>query len=445
MLLAWPALAWSNEVCYTPTFAINEQYNSNVLLAVTPENVREDYISILSPGLELSDRSQRFDSLLSLHWDDLLYSRNNDLNSIDQHYNGSVRYAATERLRFSADAGYQKVSNPSLGAASAPPAPGPGTIVVVVPSVGGGGSSGGGGSGAGGGSGGGGNAASSGTSVAVAAPPLVAMPVESVSASAGVEYQISELASLSAMYRFGWDSYEQPQYRDSSHDAQAGLVVDMGRFVPRLKGRLNAEYSQYQLPNTRTINAMGTVGFSYDMSEKWSLLADGGYRRTDTETSANILVPFGSQFPFPQFIVVQDTLDQTTRDKVGHFALNYTGLKTGAELSYTHDFTMAYLASGHQAPAERKEVSAVGRYSMTGRLSFLLKAWYADYSTDHVFTQSQMSVSPSIRYDLTRDLALDAYYERLKVDYAASGIAHRDLFFIRLSVRFPYCSSCQYR
>lgn len=230
------------------------------------------------------------------------------------------------------------------------------------------------------------------------------------------------------------------QYRDRSHDAQAGLVIDLGKDLPRVKGRLNTGYSQYLLPDFRTINVMGTIGFSYDVSEVWGILVDGGLRRTDSEIFVNQLVPNG----------VKERLDQTEIGGTGHLSLNYKGEYTGAELSYIQDFTMAYLASGHQTPAERKALSFTAQHKITRELSALLTAGYTRYTADRVLTQSNISISPLIRYDLVqmsgeRDLALEASYEHTRIDYMASGSAYRDLYFIRLSVRFPYCSSSQYK
>jgi hypothetical protein len=442
LMLACPALVWGDEICFVPSLAVNEEYNSNILLATEADNVRKDYITIISPGFEMADRTERFDSLLSLRLDRLQYSRNEELNATNQHYSGSIRYAATPLLNVSAEAGYTKDSNPSLWSATSSSSLPPGTVVPVlpvlpppptpIPTTGNSNT-------------GGGN-----TSASMTTLPLVASPVQRISSSVSMDYRMTETTSLSAMYRFGWSSYEIPRYRDTSHDAQAGLVIDLGKYLPRVKGRLNTGYSQYLLPDLRTINVMGTIGFSYDVSETWSILVDGGLRRTDTEIFVNQLVPYGNQTPPTALISVRERLDHTERGGTGHLSLNYKGEYTGAELSYIQDFTMAYLASGRQAPAERKALSFTVRHQITRELSALLAAGYTTYTSAHVLTQNNVSISPIIRYDLAqmsgeRDLALEASYEHTRIDYTASGTAYRDLYFIRLSVRFPYCSSSQYK
>lgn len=459
LLLACPTLVRGNEICYVPSLAVNEQYNSNILLATEGGNVLKDYITIISPGFEMTDRTARLDSLLSVQLDRLNYARNEEFNETNQHYGGSVRYAASPVFSVSVGAGYSKDANPSLqpvNRSSSLPSTGisktgrentsslttpasttgisdtvgvdTASTTILIPSTGDS------------------NPSGSNTSPSTTLS-LVTSPVQRVSSLASMDYQMTETTSLSVMYRFSWSSYEVPQYRDTSHDADAGLVIDLGKYFPRLKGRLNTGYSQYLLPNLRTINVMGTIGFSYDISETWSILVDGGLRRTDTQITVNQLVPSGNQTP-P--ISVGEQLDNTEKAGTGNLSLNYKGEYTGANLSYVQDFTMAYLASGRQAPAERKAFSFTARHQFTRELSAFLAAGYTTYTAAHVLTQTNISISPIIRYDIVqwrgeRDLALEASYEHTRIDYTAAGTATRDLYFIRLSLSFPYCSSSQYK
>jgi hypothetical protein len=448
LLLACPAIVRGDEICFVPSLAVNEQFNTNILLATQAENVRKDYITIPSPGFEMTDRTAQLDSMLSLQLDRLQYSRNEELDATNQHYSGSIRYSATPRLNFSAEAGYTKDSNPSLG---------PATSSSSLPHTGNSNTGGGNASAStilipitGDSNTGGGNTTAStspipttgisntgvGNAPASTTLPLIASPVERIWSSASMDYRMTETTSLSAMYRFGWSSYESPQYRDTSHDAEVGFVIDLDKYLPRVKGRLNTGYSQYLLPNLRTINVMSTIGFSYDVSEAWSILVDGGLRRTDSEIT--------------DIFVVNERQDQIERGGTGRLSLNYKGDYTGAELSYIQDFTMAYLASGRQAPAERKALSFTARHQISREWSALLTAGYTTYTAARVLTQNNVSISPIIRYDLVqmsgeRDLALEASYEHTRIDYTAAGTAYRDLYFIRLSVRFPYCSSSQYK
>jgi len=451
LLFAFTAMARGAEICFVPSLAVREEYNSNILLSTDADYVRKDYITTLSPGFEWADRTERLDPMLSLRLDRHLYSRNDELNATDQQYSGSVRYAATPLLSISAGAGYQKTFNPSLDTGPAFPGPQPGMVFSNTSSGGGTGSGGSGTGTGGGGPTGSSNTAGGSTSASATTLPFAASPFQRINSSVSAGYQLTEQTSFTAGYQYGWDSYENPQYRDTTHDAQAGLVVDLGAYLHRVKGMLNTGYSQYLIygqnvvPDSRTINVAGTIGFSYDISETWSTHMDGGYRRTDAETFVNQGVPNGTEL-----IVVRERLDNTETAGTGDFSLNYNGQYTSAGLSYVQDFTMAYLASGHRAPAEREALSFTARHQMTRELSVSLTAGYTRYISEHVLTQTSVNLSPLIRYDLfqmsgERDLALEASYEHARIDYTVSGTAYRDLYFIRLTARFPYCSSSQYK
>jgi len=410
--LACPALVWGNEICFVPNLAANEQYNNNILLVTNAGNVMNDFITILSPGLDITDKTARLDTMLSLRLDELYYARNNDLNATNQSYSGSVRYASTPLLNISADAGYAKNSNPSLG--------------IGTPS--------------------------SNQKSGAENPPaptqnlhFVAEPIQRVTSSASMDYRMTEMTSFSALYRFTWDSYTEPQYRDKTDEADAGLVIDLGKYLPRMSGRLNAGYTQFILPEFTSNNVWGTIGFSYDISEAWHILVDAGLRRTETDISVNqpVITPATS-------INVVQQLEQTERGSTGQATLKYQKEYTDAELAFNQDFALTYLASGRQAPAERRAYSFTARQQITRELSALLTAMYSTYTVANVITQRNFEVSPFIRYELVqwhgeRDLAIEASYDHMRIDYPVSGRVHRDLVSIRLSLRFPKCSSSQYK
>jgi predicted porin len=273
----------------------------------------------------------------------------------------------------------------------------------------------------------------------------VAVPVERITSAVSADYHLTENTMLTAGYRYRWSSYEEPQYRDTSHDIQAGLAADLGKHLPRVKGRLNTSYSRYLLPDSRTINVKGTIGFSYDVSETWSIFVDGGLRRTDSELFLDEWVPFGPDAE----IKVREQRDNTAWGRVGQLSLNYKGEYTAAELLYIKDLT---LASGLQAATDSDGLSLSARYRITYELSAFLTASYSMFRSDpaqgadHVIRQNNISISPSVRYDLSRNLTLEASYERTRINYLASNTeANRHAYFIRLSARFPRCSSSQYK
>ena len=101
--------AFADEFKLTPSLAVKEEYNDNVLYTRT--NVQSDFITTISPGLALRDRTERMDIYLSGRLDRRLYSSQTDLNATDQYYQGAGKYALSPRLNLSGKAFYSDDAN----------------------------------------------------------------------------------------------------------------------------------------------------------------------------------------------------------------------------------------------------------------------------------------------------------------------------------------------
>ncbi len=444
LLLVCPAIARGDELCFIPSVALMEQYNSNILLVPEADGVIKDYITTISPGFDLTNKTERLDSLLSLRLDRMQYSKYDYLSATNESYNGTVRYAVTPLLNVSAGAGYIRDANLSLETGPAFPGPPPGTVITTPtsppepepvtssppasnPNS---------------------NANTSGVISAGPAFPLAALPVKSITSSESAGYQLTEKTLLTGQYQYVGSTYEQPRYRDTSNDVQLGLVTDLGTYLPQVKGIMNVDYSQYLVPDARTSNVEGSIGFSYNISETWSILAEGGLRRTVSDQFLDVLVPLGSQTPPTSFVVAAVRLNNAAWGQVGNLSLNYKDEYTDAQISYTKNLT---LASGLQSATDENDLQFTARYRITYELSASLTAEYTTYRSPEqnaavVINQQNISFSPLIRYDFSQDLALEATYQQIRIGYqAASTEANRQLYYIRLTARFPYCSSCQYK
>ncbi|HUI45147.1 MAG TPA: hypothetical protein VL122_04015 [Nitrospirota bacterium] len=436
LLLVCPSLARGDEICFIPSMALKEEYNSNIMLVPEANGVIKDYITTLSPGFDLTDKTDRLDSLLSLRLDRLQYSKYDYLSATNQSYNGTVRYAATPLFTLSAGAGYTRIANlslytgsaysPSVGTVSSGGNSSPPPVPVTSPPTAG-------------------NSNSGGVIIASPALPLVALPVQSTTASMSTGYQLTEKTSLLSQYQYVGSSYQQPYYRATSYDVQAGLTTDFSEYLPRVKGLLNTEYSQYLLPDSRTINVAGSIGFSYAVSETWSVLAQGGIRRTESEQFLNTWVPNGNP---GSSTLVRERLNNIAWGQVGNLSLNYQGEYMDAHLMYTKDLT---LASGLQSATDENDLQIAATYKISYELSVSLSAEYTTYQSPEqnaavVVNQRDISISPVIRYDFSRDLALEATYQQIRIDYHTENTeANRQSYFLRLTARFPYCSSSQYK
>ena len=101
--------ATGGEFKLTPSLDAKEEYNDNIYSSST--DTQKDFITTLSPGLALTDRTERMDLSLLGRLDHRLYSSHSDLNATDQYYEGTGKYAFTPRLNLSGKALYSVNSN----------------------------------------------------------------------------------------------------------------------------------------------------------------------------------------------------------------------------------------------------------------------------------------------------------------------------------------------
>lgn len=386
--LSWPSLLPANDFRLVPSISLKEDYNDNIFF--TKENVRSDYLTTISPGIELVNRTGRLDANLLVRLDRIEYMDNRDAAGTNQTYSGKVRYLFTPLSSISAEAGYVRNTNPTLSTATT------GTVIAAV-------------------------------------------PWNHFTSSLSYESQITEKAAATASYAYGRDYFDKSGYAGgTSHDVSVGYIYDIGKYLPALKGRMNAGYSYYNSSDTRIDNVMGTVGFSWDISEIWSILVNGGARHTWSEFSV-----YQPQQVNPYFYEMQKVEKKTDGwGWVAKASLQYKGEYGNADLSYTRDLTPAYSMDG---AAERNALTLSTQYRLTYELSLLFSAGYytlksdkAEFSTQ-VIDERTYRVNTGLRYEFSNDIAMDASYEYMRVDYPSEKTdANRNIFSIRLYMKHTF-------
>lgn len=385
LLVSFPAFAWGDDFSLVPSFSVQEQYNSNIFLTAT--GIKNDFITTLSPGVEMVDRTGRLDTDLSLHLDQLEYASSQGLNATNQMYNGSLRYLVSPLFGVSAGAGYTRNSNPTLGTTLS-------TNIVTT-----------------------------------------AVPWNHISYSLSSDYQFTEKTAGSVSYTYGRDYYQSSQFlSDTTQNVNAGLVYDLGKYIPTVKGRMNVGYSYYYYPGNRLDSVMGTVGFSKDFNEVWSVQADAGIRNTWSAIIIPIqIIGFGS---------INVPVNTEGLGWVGDMSLNYNGELGSASLTYNRSLTPAY---GLNGAAEQNALSLATRYRFSYELSasfstsyFTLKSLASQFSAQEI-DQQTFNINPRVRYEFSKDMALESSYEYDVINNPASNSkTKRQLFSVRFYVQHPF-------
>jgi predicted porin len=233
----------------------------------------------------------------------------------------------------------------------------------------------------------------------------------------------------------------------------AGVIYDLGQYLPTMKGMLNIGYSHYLFPDSSNDSVMGTVGFSQDLNEIWSILFDAGVRHTWSEISVTEIVTEVEKFDSTTIITeipIRKELNNDNWSWVAGASLNYKGEYLNGSLAYDRDITVA---SGLGGAAERNALTISARYRLTYELSVLLTGGYYTFKSDasdfsaYEIDQRIFSIYPSIRYEFSKNMAIEASYGYTRVhnpagvttDNNLSGTdAERHIALIRLYYQHPF-------
>lgn len=395
VLLSCPSLVWGNEFRLIPSISIKEEYNDNIFFLT--DDVRNDFITTVSPSLEMVNNTEKLETNLLARLDRFDYADNREISETDQLYQGTFRYRATSLFGISAEAGYVRDSQPGRDI---------GTSGIILSTV----------------------------------------PRNRYKASLSADYQLSEKTAVGLSYTFGRDDYESTRYTDYiSHDVNAGLVYDMGRYFQRVKGRVNLGYSNYVFYDSRIDSVMCTAGFSRALSEKGSILIDGGIRHTWSEFSVTepeyMYINVGGIY-IPIFIgYVKVPQKNDGWGWVGNVSLHYEGERGNGSLTYNRDITPA---SGLNGAVERNALMLSIQYRMTYEFSILFSGGYytnkseAGQFSTQVVDQRTIRVNPGVRYEFSKNIYLESSYDYTAVDDLTSNTsAHRNFLSMRLYMQYP--------
>jgi hypothetical protein len=354
-----PVPVHADEFRLLPFITLRGEYNDNIFFSATDE--QDDWISTISPGLRLVDRTERLDSELYGRLDLLYYADNSDLDSTDGEAFGRLRYQASPRLGLYTRAGYAKTSRPDRDLVE----------TGLVQS---------------------------------------AEPRDRYQFDAQGTYQLTEIVASSLQYDFDKIEYRDEEFIDSTiHRVQWGFIWDADRWVPNTDTRFFLGYANGDYETSKVDSYSATVGAEWDYSEIWSVSADAGVRYTETESDVLKLGPGG-------FFIDQETSERLSG--IGVLSLIYDGAYTNWDISFLNDVRNA---PGSGGTALRTELTGSLRHRFTEKISGTLRAGYYINDTDEDLVavdpvdEQTFRVRPGLSIEITRDLFLDFAYKYARV------------------------------
>jgi hypothetical protein len=386
LVLSLPGKAQGYEFRLVPSAAVKEERNDNIFFS-SSEN-EDSYITTVSPGLALVDRTERLDLSLStaLHW--ITYSGLSELDATDHESRGKFAFRATPRIRLSGEAAFRRDTRPDR----------------FLETTG--------------------------------LPVTNRSNRQDYSGEAGLT--VTDHTEVDLGY-----AYEKLDYKDltdldsESHTGSLTLVHDLERYFRLTKGRAGFGYARSRFPGLVVENWTATIGFLRGVTELWSVLVDAGgrYTRSEFDVLRPEVVP-------PFFIVfVPGTEKKDGWGWVANVSMMYRGEKNRGSLTFSRDVSAAIGRAGaSERTAAVLEVSRRFMYEFSGSLT---AGYYRNRSDAQEFSTAKIDeetvrVRPSLRYAFTRNVSLEAAYQYTRIEYRESkSRADQNVAFLRFAVQLP--------
>jgi hypothetical protein len=370
------------------SIALKQEYSDNLLF--TSDSRKSDFISTVSPGLELLNNTDRLKADLKLRLDSLSYMDNSDFNSLDQDYSGAVRYAVSERSNLFTSGGYRRDSRPDRDF----------TETGLV---------------------------------------LEAVDRDQYRFQLGGDYALSEVMGMQLQYSYAEDAYQSAGFTDyQSHGVNCMISRDLSAYLVNTVGRLNLGVTKYAYDSMDVTSYTGTIGAERKLTELYSYFADIGMHYTESVFDVTRLVPTANPF---LFLLVADEEQTNGTGLTGRLGISYKGELNDGNLFISHD---VQAASGDAGTVERTALQGnIGR-KLTENSRIGLSAGYAiNKSTAETVATSDTDenslwIQPKITYALTDKMTVEGSYSySLIQDNKTGEDRDRNLVMVRLAYQYP--------
>lgn len=368
LLLPGPR-AWGDEFRVTPSLAARDEYNSNVFFTTGART--DSFILTVSPRLEVSDRTERMNARFDGGVDKRFFTADTGLDTLDQTYRGQLGYRFSNTFGLSGDASFRREGLPDRD---------------------------------------------------IEATGLVAgTRSDRQSLSVSADYALSEKTGAGLSYGYERLDYKSQANLDSEqHTVGLGFIHDLGQSFPNTKARANLGYSRSMFTGLDVENYTVTVGFSRQVHELWSVLADVGARYTRSEI---------------------DVLTSNDTGWIAKIALAYKGERDTGNLSFYRDVTVA---AGRGGAAERTAVTLDlahrGSYEFTGLFStgYYVNRSEAGQFSSQAIDERTIRIRPALRYAATKNIDVEAAYQYTRVLYRqVDAEASQNVVYLRAALRYP--------
>lgn len=366
--------AWVSDIKIRSFLTVKEEYNDNVNFTVADR--KSDWISYISPGLELFKKTERMDAVLSASLNGIYYIDQHDLNAWDQFYNGKFHYTLNEKLGVGGSAGFTRDSQPTRDIE---------TTGVIFPE---------------------------------------GVIRERQNYSATGDWRMTEQSTAGFFYNYAKDRYNQSTSSDLESQTVGFNLTNS--FNETTSGTLNFSYVHNLQTATTMDNYNSTIGINKVISNTWSILVNAGVVYTHSQYTNLISEQTNNDWgPMGQVGITYNHDENTSGNlTISRSVTPVTGTtsssnRTSFVISMRRQFTSEW--SGNISGAYIINKSDPGEFSNTG------------------VDQNTTTASIGSRYNFNKDIFLMASYTYQRIDYRQTDTnAEQHLVMLTLNIQYTF-------
>lgn len=390
-LLVFLIPSWGQaETIITPSVSLRTEYDDNIRFTV--DDPMDDLISSMQAGLALSHRTERLQSDSNLSLRALKYLQESDLDREEVHIGTSLSHALTERWSANGNASY------TLDSALESELQETGLIVEQEDR-------------------------------------------QRISAGGGLSYRVTELQELACSFSLGRTAYDSDRRVD--YDTSNITLTWYRAFRNQRDGLTLQSYWNAQSSDASEVETYGLlIGWNRRLTEKWTLNAFLGARRTQTEYSylQQEVVFDPTLLPAFPFRIEEETVteEEASWGGVADVSVDWQGETWAFSASYNRD--LSYSSLGEPIERDRLGLSVNKKFDArwsAGCGGTMTLSQYERQSRED--TYRRFSLAPSLSYRLTEDHRLRAgfYYDYYENELSEDSGRDRTRIWISLECRFP--------
>jgi hypothetical protein len=370
----------ADDFSLTPSVSVREEYNDNIFFEYA--NPVDDYITTVTAGLELKDRTERMDLDLNGTVSPFFYADNSKWNDVDQNYLGKIAYQINPMLGVDASANYNVSNRPDRDVET--------TGLVQSNNR-----------------------------------------RKRQAYRLGFDNMLNEYSRVGLNLKYSQDKYDGTSIANSANGDQkdyGGTLTfshNLSRWWEETTGLLNLGYDRSEYETSDTDNYTATIGVGHKFSQTVTFLINGGVQYTDAT-----------------FLNLQSSEDNhTSLGGTGQATLTIEGEYTRGSVSLRHNITSA---SGRGQTVQRTEAVLDIRRRLAEKLTIGFAAGYYHNQADkdefslNEIDEDAYYVRPSIQWEIFDHFNLQAGYSFIYIDdHSLSNDRKQNMVYLQAKYGFP--------